>query len=402
MIRETNAWRHENSVIHQGYAEHLASSAEILAENAALKDQIAVSDREFAKVAAGGDTHARKLTSKVKHVLGHNDDAPSGGVGTVGGGGGGGGGSGVGDSFEGGASGIPNKQHRSPDSRVFFPSADGETPRRHTTRTRGQEGHGQKGRLQQLQQLQQLRQLLQQERNEEAKAKAVSDARETLTKFSSTSTTADNEPLDRAIEAEGADGQDRRDSREGAADSRRSSSVASIGTDTVSVLSPSSTSSAAARRREFVRKGSAETLVGRWSGSEPVVEVRTYVCRHLRWPLEIVNVFCCFRGCCVRDRGCVRNRGVLSFIPGSERLDLRDKALRLPAAVQECNDDKSKRIQDRKHVVSATLVVLASRPLSMATERIRMRRRREQKKSIDRLVGCRGRGQRIRRLVKDL
>ncbi|CAM9335189.1 unnamed protein product [Ectocarpus sp. 8 AP-2014] len=273
VIRETNAWRHENSVIHQEYAEHLASSAEILAENAALKDQIAVSNRECATMAAGGNTHTRKLTSKVKHVLGHNEDDPSGDVGTVGGGGGGGGGgSGVGDSFEGGASGIPNKQHRSPDSRVFFPSADGETPRRHTARTRGQEGHGQKGRLQQLQQLQQLRQLLQQERNEEAKAKAVSDARETLTKFSSTSTTADDEPVDRAIEAEGVDGQGRRGSRQGAADSRRSSGVASIGTDTGSVLSPSGTSSAAAKRREFIRKGSAETLVGRWSGSEPIVE----------------------------------------------------------------------------------------------------------------------------------
>ncbi|CAM9340725.1 unnamed protein product [Ectocarpus sp. 6 AP-2014] len=271
VIRETNAWRHENSVIHQEYAEHLASSAEILAENAALKDQIAVSNREYAKMAAGGDTHARKLTSKVKHVIGHNEDDPSGDVGTVGSGGGGGG-NGVGDSFEGGASGIPNKQHRSPDSRVLFPSADGETPRRHTSRTRGQEGHGQKGRLQQLQQLQQLRQLLRQERNEETKAKAVSVARETLAKFSSTSTTADDEPVDRAIEAEGADGQDRRGSRQGAADSRRSSGVASIGTDTGSVLSPSGTSSAAARRREFVRKGSAETLVGRWSGSEPIVE----------------------------------------------------------------------------------------------------------------------------------
>ncbi|CAM9518982.1 unnamed protein product [Ectocarpus sp. 12 AP-2014] len=269
VVRETNAWRHENSVIHQEYAEHLASSTEILAENAALKDQIAVSNSEYAKMATGGDTHARKLTSKVKHVLGHNEDDPSGDAGTVGGGGGG---SGVGDSFEGGASGIPNKQHRSPDSRVFFPSADGETPRRHTARTRGQEGHGQKGRLQQLQQLQQLRQLLQQERNEEVKAKAVSDARETLTKFSSTSTTADDEPVDRAIEAERADGQDRRGSREGAGDSRRSSGVAMIGTDTGSVLSPSGTSSAASRRREFIRKGSAETLVGRWSGSEPIVE----------------------------------------------------------------------------------------------------------------------------------
>ncbi|CAM9460310.1 unnamed protein product [Ectocarpus sp. 12 AP-2014] len=270
VIRETNAWRHENSVIHQEYAEHLASSAEILAENAALKDQIAVSNREFAKMAAGGDTHARELTSKVKHVLGHNEDDPSGDVGTVGSGGGDGGGSGAGDSLEGGASGIPNKQHRSPDSRVFFPSFFFSSRRRHTVRPRGQEGNGQKGRLRQLQQLQQLRQLLQQERNEEATAKAVSDASETLTKFSSTSTTADDEPVDRAIEAEQADGQDRRGSREGAADSRRSSGVAMIGTDTGSVLSPSGTSSAAARRREFVRKGSAETLVGRWSGSEPI------------------------------------------------------------------------------------------------------------------------------------
>lgn len=280
MIRETNAWRHENSVIHQEYAEHLASSAEILAENAALKDQIAVSNREYAKMAAGDHAHARNLTSKVKHVLGHNDDAPSGGDGEVGGGGGCG--SGAGGSVEGVASGVP-KQQRSPDSRVFFPNADGETPRRYTAQPRGQGRHGQKGRLQQLQQLQQLRQLLLQDRSEEAKARALREAREqTLTKFSSTSTTADDEPVDRATEAEGADGQDRRGDREGAAaHSRRSSGVASVGTDTESVFSPSDSRPSSARRREIVRKGSAETLVGRWSGSygsgsssEHVVEVR--------------------------------------------------------------------------------------------------------------------------------
>lgn len=289
MIRETNAWRHENSVIHQEYAEHLASSAKLLAENAALKDQIAVSNREYAKMAAGGDAQARNLTSKVKHVLGHNEDAPTRGVGAVGGGGGGG--SGVGGSSEGGPSGILNERHRSPDLRVVSPTADGETPRRRTAQTRGQEDHGQKERLQQLQQLQRLRQLLQQDRNEEAKARAVSDARdETLAKFSSTSTTAEDEPVDRASEAGGADGQDRR------------GSVASIGTDTGSVFSPSNTRSAAAsRRREFVRKGSAETLVGSWSGSYgsgsgSVVEVRVYVCWHLRWPLNLLSVFC-FSGC---------------------------------------------------------------------------------------------------------
>lgn len=52
LLRETSAWRHENTILHEEFADHLMSSAQVLAENTSLKDQIAVSNHEYARVAA--------------------------------------------------------------------------------------------------------------------------------------------------------------------------------------------------------------------------------------------------------------------------------------------------------------------------------------------------------------
>ena len=52
VLRETSAWRHENEILHEEYAEHLMTSARILADNASLKEQIAVSNLEYARVTA--------------------------------------------------------------------------------------------------------------------------------------------------------------------------------------------------------------------------------------------------------------------------------------------------------------------------------------------------------------
>ena len=52
VLRETTAWRHENAMLHEEYAEHLMTSAQLLTENASLKDHIAVSNQEYARVTA--------------------------------------------------------------------------------------------------------------------------------------------------------------------------------------------------------------------------------------------------------------------------------------------------------------------------------------------------------------
>lgn len=70
--KENRAWQHENKVLHDEYKEHLAQSVEILRENTALKEQIAVSNDEYSRITASTRAYMENFKGKTEQAVNGN------------------------------------------------------------------------------------------------------------------------------------------------------------------------------------------------------------------------------------------------------------------------------------------------------------------------------------------
>lgn len=70
--KENRAWQHENRVLHDEYKEHLAQSVEILRENTALKEQIAVSNDEYSRITASTRAYMERFKEKTEQATNVN------------------------------------------------------------------------------------------------------------------------------------------------------------------------------------------------------------------------------------------------------------------------------------------------------------------------------------------